>query len=86
MLASLSDHTLRVWDAHSGAVGPKLEGHADRAHTLECHPLCPRLAMSAGYDGLTIVWDLLEGTPLAKCALFSMVCSKFLEAHEGLPA
>ena len=68
VLASLSDHTLRVWDAHSGAPGPKLEGHADRAHTLEAHPLCPRLAMSAGYDGLTLVWDLVEGTPLARRA------------------
>ena len=68
VLAAISDNTVAVWDAHSGDLMQRLRGHTCGAHVLECHPIHPRLVMSAGYDGQTIVWDLLEGQTLARCA------------------
>ncbi len=68
VLAAISDNTVAVWDAHSGDLMQRLRGHTSGAHVLECHPIDPRLAMTAGYDGQTIVWDLLEGQPLARYA------------------
>lgn len=66
ILAALTDHSVRVWDAWSGELLQRLEGHMGRAHVLECHPLDNRLAMSAGYDGLTIIWDIQASCLLAK--------------------
>lgn len=34
---------------------------------LECHPFDPRLCLSAGYDGFTILWDIEKGTQLVRC-------------------
>jgi PH-interacting protein len=31
---------------------------------MDVHPFNPRIAMSAGYDGKTIVWDIWEGIPI----------------------
>ena len=81
VLAAISDNTVAVWDAHRGDLSQRLHGHTSRAHVLECHPTDPRLAMSAGYDGQTIVWDLVEGEPLARCVLLcwcslKLVCSQ----------
>ena len=81
VLAAISDNTVAVWDAHQGELTQRLRGHTCRAHVLECHPTDPRLAMSAGYDGQTIVWDLLEGQPLARCETLracslKLVCSR----------
>ncbi|KAK9915369.1 hypothetical protein WJX75_008121 [Coccomyxa subellipsoidea] len=66
ILAALTDDSVRVWDAWSGQLLQRLEGHAGRAHVLECHPLDHRLAMSAGYDGLTIIWDIIAGRALTR--------------------
>jgi WD40 repeat protein len=68
ILAALTDDSVRVWDAWSGQLLQRLEGHAGRAHVLECHPLDHRLAMSAGYDGLTIIWDIIAGRALTRLA------------------
>ena len=65
VLAGISDNTIAVWDAHTGDLLQRLRGHTCRAHVLECHPIECHVAMSAGYDGQTIVWDLLNGQPLA---------------------
>ncbi len=77
VLAAISDNTVAVWDAQSGDLMQRLRGHTCRAHVLECHPIDPRLAMTAGYDGQTIVWDLLEGQPLARYALPCVCMLKF---------
>ena len=74
MLAAISDDTIAVWDAHSGDLEQRLRGHTFRTHVLECHPLDPRLVMSAGYDGQTIVWDLVEGQALARCGPLLCLC------------
>ncbi|CAK7348421.1 unnamed protein product [Dovyalis caffra] len=34
------------------------------SYVLDVHPFNPRIAMSAGYDGRTIVWDIWEGIPI----------------------
>ncbi|CAK7348416.1 unnamed protein product [Dovyalis caffra] len=33
-------------------------------YVLDVHPFNPRIAMSAGYDGRTIGWDMWEGIPI----------------------
>ena len=73
LLACVSDHSVRVWDANTGALRQRMEGHGHATcGALDCHPTEPRLAMSAGYDGLTIVWDLATGAALAKCAALTL--------------
>lgn len=32
--------------------------HLFKTYVLDVHPFNPRIAMSAGYDGRTIVWDV----------------------------
>ena len=64
VISSVSDHTIRVWDAQSGQEVQRLVGHQAPVHILECHPLHHRLAMSASYDGTTRLWNLQTGTML----------------------
>ncbi|KAK3020599.1 hypothetical protein RJ639_046949, partial [Escallonia herrerae] len=48
-------------------------------YVLDVHPFNPRIAMSAGYDGKTIVWDIWEGTPIRiyEIGRFKLVDGKF---------
>ncbi|KAF8392654.1 hypothetical protein HHK36_023003 [Tetracentron sinense] len=48
-------------------------------YVLDVHPFNPRIAMSAGYDGKTIVWDIWEGTPIRiyETGRFKLVDGKF---------
>jgi WD40 repeat protein len=66
IISSVSDHTIRVWDSHTGLEVQRLVGHEAQVHILECHPLDHRLAMSASYDGTTRLWNLYTGQPLAR--------------------
>jgi len=36
-----------------------------QTYVLDVHPFNPRIAMSAGYDGRTIVWDVSHQLPLS---------------------
>ena len=59
ILGAISDHTVRSWDAWTGH--PRhvpLRVHTSTVHVLESHPWIPGVAMSAGYDGLTVIWDI----------------------------
>ncbi|MED6118897.1 hypothetical protein PIB30_007060, partial [Stylosanthes scabra] len=49
------------------------------SYVLDVHPFNPRIAMSAGYDGRTIVWDIWEGVPVQTYELgrFKLVDGKF---------
>jgi bromodomain and WD repeat domain containing protein 1/3 len=67
ILAAVNDHTLRVWDTATGEQLHILRVHTEPVYVLECHPHDPRLAMSASYDGLTVVWDIEKGKDIARC-------------------
>lgn len=66
ILAVASDHIIRVWCAHSGALLHLLRGHTQPTHVLDTHPFDARLALSAGYDGQVILWDIAAGTVLKR--------------------
>ncbi|KAL0420120.1 UNVERIFIED_CONTAM: PH-interacting protein [Sesamum radiatum] len=49
-------------------------------YVLDVHPFNPRIAMSAGYDGKTILWDIWEGIPIRVYDIggrFKLVDGKF---------
>ena len=49
--------------------GPRLEMEIFllQLHVLEAHPFFTRLAMSAGYDGQIMLYDIEEGHILKRC-------------------
>ncbi|KAF3629939.1 hypothetical protein FXO37_28690 [Capsicum annuum] len=55
------------------------EPHAGKTYVLDVHPFNPRIAMSAGYDGKTILWDIWEGIPIRTYDIgrFKLVDGKF---------
>lgn len=64
ILAAASDCSVRAWCAATGAPRATLTPHARPVHIVEAHPTDARLALSAGYDGRTVVWDVREGRVL----------------------
>ena len=74
----MSDHTIRVWDSHTGLEVQRLVGHEAQVHILECHPLDHRLAMSASYDGTTRLWNLYTGQALARYAWLHPSCKPMM--------
>lgn len=64
VLAAIMDCRICVWNAVDGSLVHSLTGHTDSTYVLDVHPFNPRMAMSAGYDGKTIVWDIWEGKPI----------------------
>ncbi|KAL5561007.1 hypothetical protein UlMin_030754 [Ulmus minor] len=64
VLAAIMDCRICVWNAVDGSLVHCLTGHTASSFVLDVHPFNPRIAMSAGYDGKTIVWDIWEGTPI----------------------
>ncbi|XP_038703173.1 bromodomain and WD repeat-containing protein 3 isoform X2 [Tripterygium wilfordii] len=64
VLAAIMDCRICVWNAVDGSLVHSLTGHTQSSYVLDVHPFNPRIAMSAGYDGKTIVWDIWEGSPI----------------------
>ncbi|VVA25341.1 PREDICTED: bromodomain and WD [Prunus dulcis] len=64
VLAAIMDCRICVWNAVDGSIVHSLTGHTASSYVLDVHPFNPRIAMSAGYDGQTIVWDIWEGMPI----------------------
>lgn len=64
VLAAIMDCRICVWNAVDGSLVHSLTGHTESSYVLDVHPFNPRIAMSAGYDGRTIVWDIWEGIPI----------------------
>ncbi|KAF6143342.1 hypothetical protein GIB67_001286 [Kingdonia uniflora] len=58
VLAAIMDCRICVWNAVDGSLVHSLTGHSESTYVLDVHPFNPRIAMSAGYDGKTIVWDV----------------------------
>lgn len=61
-----STDSLIVWDAKNGEQLHVMEGHESNVHILEGHPFLYNIAMSASYDGQTIIWDVEAGKQLAR--------------------
>ncbi|GJR91142.1 PH-interacting protein [Tanacetum coccineum] len=72
-------NTICVWNAVDGSLVHSLTGHSESTYVLDVHPFNPRIAMSAGYDGKTIVWDIWEGVPIRifEIGRFKLVDGKF---------
>ncbi|XP_075053356.1 bromodomain and WD repeat-containing protein 1 isoform X1 [Mixophyes fleayi] len=62
IVTASSGHLLKVWDSHTGKLMHVLTGHEDDIYVLEPHPLDYRVMLSAGYDGNTFIWDIINGT------------------------
>ncbi|GAB2282202.1 hypothetical protein Dimus_016752 [Dionaea muscipula] len=79
VLAAIMDCRICVWNASDGSLVHSLTGHSDSTYVLDVHPFNPRIAMSAGYDGKTIIWDIWEGTPVRvfEIGRFKLVDGKF---------
>ncbi|KAK4282559.1 hypothetical protein QN277_013920 [Acacia crassicarpa] len=79
VLAAIMDCRICVWNAVDGSLVHSLTGHTASSYVLDVHPFNPRIAMSAGYDGQTIVWDIWEGVPIRTYEIgrFKLVDGKF---------
>lgn len=79
VLAAIMDCRICVWNANDGGLVHCLNGHTASTYVLDVHPFNPRIAMSAGYDGKTIVWDIWEGIPIwiYEIGRFRLVDGKF---------
>ncbi|QCE13346.1 WD40 repeat [Vigna unguiculata] len=79
VLAAIMDCRICVWNASDGSLVHSLTGHSESTYVLDVHPFNPRIAMSAGYDGRTIVWDIWEGMPIQiyEISRFKLVDGKF---------
>ncbi|GMY27897.1 bromodomain and WD repeat-containing protein 3 [Fagus crenata] len=79
VLAAIMDCRICVWNAADGSLVHSLTGHTESTYVLDVHPFNPRIAMSSGYDGKTIVWDIWEGTPIRiyDISRFKLVDGKF---------
>ncbi|KAM0904213.1 hypothetical protein ACQ4PT_018176 [Festuca glaucescens] len=73
------DCRICVWNASDGSLVHSLIGHKESTFVLDVHPFNPRIAMSAGYDGKTIIWDIWEGKPVQiyETGHFKLVDGKF---------
>ncbi|KAH6558226.1 hypothetical protein KP509_1Z073200 [Ceratopteris richardii] len=64
VLAAIMDCRICVWNAVDGSLVHSLTGHTKSTFVVDVHPFNPRIAMSAGYDGRVIIWDIWEGHPV----------------------
>ncbi|KAI5754684.1 hypothetical protein M8J77_010648 [Diaphorina citri] len=51
---------IKIWDAFNGDLVQVLKGHTNEVFVLESHPFDSRVLLSAGHDGLIIIWDILS--------------------------
>jgi WD40 repeat protein len=72
IVSGSDDHTVRVWDAVSGAILHTLEGHTDWVRSVDFSPNGLRIVSGSG-DHTVRVWDAVSGGIL-----------HILEGHTGL--
>eukprot|EP00250_Pteridium_aquilinum_P018197 c23984_g2_i1 orf=336-5945(+) len=79
VLAAIMDCRICVWNAVDGGLVHSLTGHTKSTFVLDVHPHDPRIAMSAGYDGRVIIWDIWEGRTIHEYNIgdFHLVDGKF---------
>lgn len=71
VMTAVNDHSIKVWDSHSGKLKHTLLGHEDEVFVLESHPIDSRVLLSGGHDGRIIIWDLAMGCSIR--SFFNMI-------------
>ncbi|KAH8021542.1 hypothetical protein HPB51_015938 [Rhipicephalus microplus] len=71
VVTAVNDHSIKVWDSHTGKLKHILLGHEDEAFVLESHPEDSRILLSGGHDGRIIIWDLVAGCSVR--SFFNMI-------------
>lgn len=64
---------IKIWDTSTGQLIHTLKEHSKIVYSLEIHPQDKNIFLSAGYDGLVILWDIIKGIPLQKFQLYQDV-------------
>jgi WD40 repeat protein/serine/threonine protein kinase len=67
-LTGSSDHTVRLWDVHSGQQLRGLVGHTDRVESVDISA-DGRYAVSTGWDRTVRFWDLATGDQLGVASI-----------------
>ncbi|XP_039288557.1 bromodomain and WD repeat-containing protein 3 isoform X2 [Nilaparvata lugens] len=65
VVTASNDFAIRVWDSETAKLCQLLKGHNQEVFVLESHPYDSDVLLSAGHDGLILVWDLHSGAQLA---------------------
>jgi len=61
------DQQIRVWDLkRGGELVHILRRHRNQVLVLKAHPTFPNLVVSAGWDGLILLWDVVTGKLLSE--------------------
>ncbi|CAG5116902.1 unnamed protein product [Candidula unifasciata] len=66
VITAVSDFSIKVWNAYTGALLQVLEGHEDEVFVVEASPSDARILLSAGHDGKMILWDIYTGVKIKK--------------------
>ena len=61
-----NDNIIRIWDATTATLIASLKGHERSIFTIRNHPTDPMFVITAGHDGIAILWDLRSFTCLKK--------------------
>ncbi|KAE9548571.1 hypothetical protein FO519_008222 [Halicephalobus sp. NKZ332] len=61
-----NDNVIRIWDSTTGTLVASLKGHERSIFTIRNHPTDPMFVVTAGHDGIAILWDLRNFTCLKK--------------------
>ena len=72
MLGS-SDHSLKIWDLHTGLEVRTLHGHSDAVFTAAVIPTEKHGLVSGGADMMLRIWDLDSGQQIANYVAHSDV-------------
>lgn len=68
-----------VWDGYTGERLETIYPHKKPIYTMETHPHDPRILLTAGWDGTTVISDIFTGT-----ILYTYV-NKFRPTRAGIP-
>jgi WD40 repeat protein len=66
IIAAMEDASVCLWDPATGALRARLLRHGKEAFVVEPHPFDSRLALSAGYDGRVVLWDVVAASVAAE--------------------